>query len=156
MLPLVVAEMFAIIKYMAKTLEEISKFKSRKEWEDYVWSKIAEEIKKLKSENEVSGFLKNLLGAGERKTMIKRAAALLLIQEGRKYREIEEILWISPSTISSIKKSAKGSLGYQARKNLGKPTAKGRIQKKDIKKGSGFPWPPITGRGRWRFLYYQR
>jgi transposase len=88
--------------------------------------------------------------------MVKRAAAISLIKEGKKYREIGKILWISPSAISSIKKSIRENLGYQARKNLGKPTPKGRIQKKDIKKRSGFPWPSITGKGGWRFLYYQR
>ncbi|MEE8131774.1 MAG: Trp family transcriptional regulator [Candidatus Paceibacterota bacterium] len=132
-------------------MKELSKFKSRKEWEDFVWSKIIEDLKKLKSEKEIDGFLRNLLGSGERKMIIKRAVAISLIKQGKKYRDIGEILWISPSTISSIKKNIKNRTGYQGRQNLGKKMPKPR-EKYLFEDWFNFlpPPPRMVGKGRWR------
>lgn len=134
-------------------MKEISKFKSRKEWEDYIWLKIINDLKELKSEKEIDGFLRNLLGFGERKMIIKRAVAISLIKQGKKYRDMGEILWISPSTISSIKKNIKNRAGYQGRRNSGKI-----IQPREkylFEDWFNFlPSPPkMVGKGRWGSIH---
>lgn len=133
------------------------KFKSRKEWEGFVWEKFLENIKKDSSEK-ATKFLNRLLTNNEKKIIIKRLLTLSLINKGKSYRKIGEILWISPSTISSLKKSVLSGLCYDGRK---KPSNKNKKFSGKIKESSlfdywlNFPVPPMIGKGRWKFLNYQ-
>lgn len=145
------------------TMREFSKFKSRKEWEKFIWGKFLESVKKTDSNKQLGKLLDSVLSENEKRLIIKRIAAISLIRQGKTYKEIGEILWLSPSTISSIKKSLKSGLFYQSRRDIDR---KKKNQKRDSKEKAippltifdywlNFPLPPMTGRGRWKFLNYQ-
>ncbi len=133
-------------------------FKSRKEWENFVWSRFLDNIQGIKSKKHLNAFLKSLLSDAERKNLIKRIIVISLIKKGEKYREIEEILWLSPSTISSIKKSIINNFGYQSRRDIDKkkPRKANKIKQSSfIDSWFDFPPPPkMVGKGRWSFLYH--
>lgn len=144
-------------------MKEISKLKSRKEWEDFVWSKFLENAERARSEKQLKNFLDNLLSANEKKLIIKRLTALAMTKAGKTYKEIEEILWISPSTISALKKSFEKRSGYQSsryyaekNKNEKRKHIKGLpAQKTILDYWLNFPFPTKAGKGRWKFLNYQ-
>jgi len=68
---------------------------SSKEWEAACWQKILEskELPQL------------LITAHERHDLVMRAAALDMLIAGKSYRQIGEELYLSPQTISGIKKA---------------------------------------------------
>ncbi len=143
-------------------MKKISQFKSRKEWENCLWAKFLENTKKLKSEKKLNVFLDNLFTASEKKLIVKRLAALALVKAGKSYKEIEQILWISPSPISALKKCVYQNDGYFSNRYY---AAKSSSEKRKKIKGLpprtifdywlNMPMPTKTGRGRWKFLYYQ-
>jgi len=94
-----------------KGLEE---FKSRKEWEKYIWKEILEKLAGAKSKKEINAILNRLLSNYEKRMMIRRFIAMGLIRLGKTYREIGEILWASPTTISAIKKNLLLTNGYRS------------------------------------------
>jgi len=94
-------------------------FKSRKEWENFLWNYLVERLSKSKSGQELSDDLNALISDYERSLLLKRITTALLLTEGKSYTEIGELLWISPSTISAIKKNFSGITGgYIGRKKL--------------------------------------
>ena len=98
-----------------KSILAINKFNSRKEWEKYIWSILIKEIIKANSIKEIEKVLDLLLTAHEKKQMIKRASAISLLKQGKSYSEIGEVLWLSPTTISAIRKSLRTKEGYVTR-----------------------------------------
>jgi len=88
-------------------MKSSKKFKSRKEWEEYAWSHLVDGLARATSAKEIGSSLNILLTAYEKKHMIKRAAAISLLKEGKSYKEIGELLWLSPQTISAIQKSVR-------------------------------------------------
>ena len=98
-----------------KSISELQKFKSRKEWEEYVWRKLVEGISQAVSVKDVEQSLTLLLTAHEKKQIIKRAVAISLLKQGKSYSAIGKILWLSPQTISAIRKSMRGHNGYESR-----------------------------------------
>ncbi len=143
-------------------MKEISQFKSRKEWEESVWNIFLENIEKSENRKQMKEFLNNLLTAKEKKFLVKRLIAIALIKEGKTYREIGEILWISPSTISAIKKSINNRSIYQSSRNFNKKINSNKKRMKGVSESTiidyliNFPFPKMVGKGRWRFLNYQR
>lgn len=96
-------------------MKNIDEFKSRKEWEVYLWEIILKNIGKSKSEEKLRNFLNNLLSETERKNIVRRLTVISLLRQGKTYREIGEILWISPGTISAIKKSLLNYTNYRSK-----------------------------------------
>jgi uncharacterized protein YerC len=90
----------------------ISKFKSRKEWENYVWKELLTNLATEHSPRGIQKFTQTLLTTTEKNKIIYRAAAISLLQQGKNYREIGNILWLSSSTISAIRKSVQSSEHY--------------------------------------------
>ncbi len=85
-------------KKNSNIIPPINAFNSRKEWEMVCWGKIAG-----------SGeLLQSLITPYERHNLVLRAAARDGLSTGKNYREIGEELWLSPQTISSIKKAITG------------------------------------------------
>ena len=76
-------------------LPPISKYPTRKEWEAASWRILVSRKDRLHL----------LLTAYERRHLILRAAALDLLMAGKSYRTIGKELWLSPQTISGIKKA---------------------------------------------------
>lgn len=143
-------------------MEKVFKFKSKKEWEDFVWSKFLENAEKTKSNKQLRNFLDGLLTINEKKFVIKRLVALAMIKAGKTYKEIEETLWVSPSTVSALKKSVFLNSSYQSNRHYAE---KSRNEKRKHIKGLpaktkfdywfNFPIPSKSGKGRWKFLNYQ-
>ena len=97
---------------------------ARKEWEAVVWQELCEwftrqDVKTLKSTLEL------ITSLHERQLMVKRAAAIAHIRNGKSYKEIGRELWIAPQTISSIKK---GLAGQNYVSNWGKAKSQRRAR----------------------------
>ena len=86
-----------------ENIKNLSEFSSRKEWENYLWK----EFLRIANNKKLELFLNNLLTNQEKRNIIRRLATMSLFKKGMNYRQIGEILWLSPNTISSIKKSIK-------------------------------------------------
>ena len=163
-------------------MEKVSKFKSRREWESFLWIAFVEQLVSAKSKTSLRNKLEKVLSEAEKQIILKRITAVMLIREGKSYKEIGELLWISPSTISSIKKNFwTNSAGYKSRRQIekmeGRPVKKTRgsyinyalLNKKsdkeppisgiwDLIKYLDKNWPPSAysnAKERWRFLSEQ-
>lgn len=77
------------------TTPPVSNYSSRVAWEAACWKKLAAS----------QGLLRLLITAHERHDLVMRAAALDRILSGKSYREIGDELWLSPQTVSGIKKA---------------------------------------------------
>lgn len=78
-----------------KAIPDVSDYASRKEWEAAYWEKIIES----------KGLLRLLMTSYERHNLVLRAATMEGLSVGKSYRKIGEELWISPQTVSGIKKA---------------------------------------------------
>ncbi len=76
-------------------LPQIGDYSSRMEWEAACWEKIS------KSEK----LLRLLVTSHERRDLVMRAACLHGLVSGKSYRQIGEELWLSPQTVSGIKRA---------------------------------------------------
>lgn len=91
----------------------ISRYSSRKEWEEASWKII------MRS----SDVLDALATPNERRDLVMRAAVIEGIRSGKSYREIGDELWCSSQTISSIKKVLHGEK-YRSYRERGKTERK--------------------------------
>ncbi len=94
----------------------LKRYSSRQEWEDACWQKI------LKSKK----FLELLTTSNERHNLVMRAAVIEGINMGKKYRQIADELWLSPQTISAIKKAVKEN-NYRSYRERGKTERKKKV-----------------------------
>ncbi len=99
------------------------------DWAEKLWDRLLEKISQSKSKNEIKKVLENILSFNEKKILLRRLAILALVRSGKSYQEIEEALWVSPQTISVIKKGYASQSGqYQSdrsmRKNKGSGSSK--------------------------------
>lgn len=76
-------------------MPSVNKYPSRKEWEAACWQKILESKE----------LLQLLITSHERRNIVRRVAALEGLTSGKSYRQIGEELWLSPQTVSGIKKA---------------------------------------------------
>jgi len=99
---------------------------SRKERAGLVWAKLLENIKDPK----LTILLNTLLSQYEKDLVANRLIAISLIKQGKTYKEIGEELWLSPSTIRSLKRilENKSIKEYQTYRQL-KRAAKEKIEK---------------------------
>ena len=73
----------------------VGNYSSRAEWEAACWRNLRESKE----------LLEVLVTAHERRIFVLRAAALDRLISGKSYRQIGKELWLSPQTISGIKKA---------------------------------------------------
>lgn len=73
----------------------LSNYSSRREWENACWRKIAGSKK----------LLQLFTTSHEKHNVVVRVLAIDGINSGKSYSQIGRALWLSPQTISSIKKS---------------------------------------------------
>ncbi len=85
--------------------------RSADEWAESLWEKLVGKITEINSKNEIKAILESLISKDEKKMMLRRLAILALINEGKSYQEIGEILWVSSQTISTVKKNSLGLIG---------------------------------------------
>ena len=97
------------------TLPDVNLFASRKEWEEACWRKLLQSKK----------WLHRIITPYERHNIIMRAAAAHRLNKGASYNDIGKELWLSPQTISTIKKGMNG--GYQSYAERGKTERKKRV-----------------------------
>jgi len=76
-------------------IPSIDNYSSREEWETACWRKILESKE----------LLPLLITSHERRDLVRRAAAMDMLISGKSYQEIGNELWVSPQTISVIKKA---------------------------------------------------
>ena len=90
---------------------------SRKPLSKYVSDSILESFRwligSLSQRDEVHTFLQDFLTRTERMMLAKRLAVALLIERGFGYREIGEVLKVSPSTVGKIQQLLDNGRGYR-------------------------------------------
>ena len=62
-----------------------------------------DETSQISSPDDADAFLNKFLTGAEKDLVLRRAAVIKLLEDGKKYREIKEILKISKATISNTK-----------------------------------------------------
>ncbi len=82
---------------------------SADKWSEQLWAKLLDKISKLNDGQEIRHILEKLISEDEKKMILKRLAVIALLRSGKSYREIGEILWLSPNTVSTIKKNIFGN-----------------------------------------------
>jgi len=112
------------IKRALPVLLPIDHYSSRKEWEHSCWQKI------LNSEN-LKDLLELTATSYERHNLVMRVVAIERINSGKRFNEISKELWLSPQTISSIKKSISGN-NYRSYRETGKTERKKKAYSRDI------------------------
>ena len=115
------------------TILSSSEYETREAWKKAVWMRVAECLASAESSEDIDEFLSMVMTKNERDQIVNRFAAIALLRDGKSYREIGELLWLSPQTISAIKKSFKVRGRYTSRhtrhqKDRQRP-AEGAIQK---------------------------
>ncbi|HUX36145.1 MAG TPA: hypothetical protein VMV71_03895 [Candidatus Paceibacterota bacterium] len=107
-------------------MPSINDYGSRAEWENDCWHKIAAS----------KDLLELLSTSGERHDLVMRAAAIDAITSGKSYKQIGNELWLSPQTISGIKKALTENnyRSYPKRKERKK-----RVYSRDPKAGRARP-----------------
>ncbi len=110
----------------------INHYASRKEWETAYWDKI------LKSKD----LLQLVITSHERHDLVMRAAAIDSLSSGKSYRQIGKELWLSPQTVSGIKKAV-SEKAYKSYLERSKKERKKKIYSSKIKtrkvRPSGIP-----------------
>lgn len=101
-----------------------------------LWDQLASKLAKTTSEKETKRILNHLISDYEKNVILKRLAVLTLVKSGLSYKKISETLWLSPNTISTIKKNTLGNgSGYRSyRLFYGGPIVSGEIKFKKAKK----------------------
>lgn len=72
---------------------------------DGLWDELVDAIIASRSKKEANKILESLISDYEKKIILKRLGVIALARTGKSYREISEALWLSPNTISTIKKN---------------------------------------------------
>lgn len=122
-------------------LPPLGAYASRSEWEKDCWQKISAS----------QGLLELIVTPYERRSLVLRAAARDSIAAGKSYRKIGEELWLSPQTVSGLKKalSEKSYRSYRERSK--------KERKKRVLSSSGKPRRPrpegIPRRTKYGILY---
>ena len=83
-----------------------SAFSPRRAWDEAAWNALVARLHRSASPLLFKEALTTLMTALERARVVRRAAALSLFLEGLSYRAIGRELWITPDTVSAIKKAA--------------------------------------------------
>jgi DNA-binding CsgD family transcriptional regulator len=78
--------------------------KLAEEWQEILWNNVLTGLLRTKSKRELKEIIESLLTEDEKNMILRRLAATALIRQGKSYKEIGEILWISSASISAIKK----------------------------------------------------
>ncbi|MFH1162307.1 MAG: Trp family transcriptional regulator [Candidatus Jorgensenbacteria bacterium] len=139
-----------------------AKLQPRKKWEGLAWQKFLETAERASSDRKLNLLLDSVLSASEKRLMVRRLAIMALIGQGKTYREIGRRLWLSPSTVSAIKKGMGGHSLYRSRRESDKEARKRKrgAEKKPVTVHPVLEYwlnmPPISGKGRWKFLDCQR
>ncbi len=76
----------------------------RKEWEEHAWNSLLSYLHKLTSA-ELKSFIQIVASPRERHDILMRATAIDRLQKDAAYRTIGKELWLTPQTVSAIKRA---------------------------------------------------
>ena len=79
--------------------------------ESEIYRELLKELGKIHSRNDLDGFLNKFMTNDEKALLLRRVAVIKLVNQGKKYREIKELLGISGNTISNVR-DILGGRGY--------------------------------------------
>ncbi len=83
-----------------------------------IWLKIIECFSQAGSPEKTEKLFLDLLTEQERETVARRLCIISLVRAGKSYSEIGAKLWVSPATISAIKKCLLVNRGYKSRREF--------------------------------------
>ena len=136
----------------------MSKFfatEENKKLEEKVWQEFLNKLRHAISSKNSEEILETLLSSYEKKELARRLAIISLLNEGKTYRRISEILGVSHQTIRAVKKcvlenSSKFYNPYRRKEKKIKPLP-GISLIEDLAEILSKA-PAYKGKGRWRFL----
>jgi len=136
----------------------MSKFfatEENKKLEEKVWQEFLNKLRHAISSKNSEEVLETLLSSYEKKELARRLAIISLLNEGKTYRRISEILGVSHQTIRAVKKcvlenSSKFYNPYRRKEKKIKPLP-GISLIEDLAEILSKA-PAYKGKGRWRFL----
>ena len=136
----------------------MSKFfatEENKKLEEKVWQEFLNKLRHAISSKNSEEVLETLLSSYEKKELARRLAIISLLNEGKTYRRISEILGVSHQTIRPVKKcvlenSSKFYNPYRRKEKKIKPLP-GISLIEDLAEILSKA-PAYKGKGRWRFL----
>lgn len=76
------------------------------QWMEALWDELLNKLSNTKSKKELKRAFESLISKHEKKAILRRLAVNALVRQGKSYKKIGEILWISPQTISAIRKNS--------------------------------------------------
>ena len=88
-----------------RTIKHVTEFEARDTWRQAAWNLLMQELSGLKNPHEIKKLLALFVTPLEQKRIVHRMVALVRLQQGKSYREIGRETWVSPETISALKKS---------------------------------------------------
>ncbi len=100
-----------------------------------MWGAICCHLAAFKSTKTLEKALGKLLSVDEKQAIINRVAVLALVKSGKNYSEIGELLWVSPVTISIIKKNFWDKSSHYKSRRAFPAKEKKRGDKKETKIG---------------------
>lgn len=87
-----------------------------------LWEELLNKITSSNSKDKVRKLLEGLLSESEIKMISRRLGVIAFAKMGKSYREISETFWLSPNTISTIRKNIiDGKIYKSYRKFYGGP-----------------------------------
>lgn len=120
----------------------INRYNSRKEWEEANWEKLIKQPK----------ILESFITEYERHILVLRVAVVARLNNGKSYREISKELWLSPQTISSIKKAI-NKKGYESYRKTGKTERKPKVLNSELQNKKKFQGR--TKRTKYGTIYFR-
>ena len=134
----------------------------RQKLEESAWHDFLRLAEGAHAKKQIVPFLDVILGSNEKQIISRRLAALILLKEGKSYKEISRVLWISPATLSALKKSVYENKEYSStrqyvteKKVVARKKMRGLPERTIFDYWLNLPLPTKSGKGRWRFLNYQ-
>lgn len=94
-------------------MTQVSKFKLDKKTQDNLLRNLLTVISKLNQEDQAKLFLDDLLTRTEKIVLAKRLAIALMLESGKSYEEIKNLLKVSSSTIGVINNRLNSGSGYK-------------------------------------------
>jgi TrpR-related protein YerC/YecD len=94
-------------------MAQVSRRRLHPNTEEKIYNTFWEAISQLKSEQEISLFLNDLLSPTEKVMLAKRLAIAALLTKGYTYVDIKDLLKVSQETISKVSLSLNINTGYQ-------------------------------------------
>lgn len=103
------------------------------------WNALVKRLVRARSAQEVERVLQSVVSASEKQIIVKRILVKGLLAGGATYKEVSELLWVSPMSISALRKSLISRDGYQTRYERAKTKKKfrkmERISRREIDEG---------------------